>query len=227
MKNLEGADAQELIAAWRRAEKSRAVARRSVTLVVLGVIAVYGCLIWTVIQDFRTRRLPEFTAALSMEAGNLAPGLVADSRAIVNRVYPVYVQAFQNMFERDMDKMKDLVSSEMSTLNAYAQSKWPDIERETMNVVIASEEVVLEELGRFMTPAEAKRTTEAYSAALGTKYEALLSTTLKEHANIASEIGENLDRIAATEPDIQKPVSMNCAVGMLLERAGTGLQTSL
>lgn len=215
---------QELMETYHQTEKNHARARRCITLLILGVIAVHICLLWTAYKDFSHNRVPEFTAALGEEVANLSPQIVSDVRDMVNRLYPHYTSVFQQMFERDWPKMKDTAFEEMEKLDAYAQEKWPEIEKGIVDVVLTSEETLMEELSAFVTPAEAEAIAVDYIVALEDIYKDILSSTLQEHVNVAKEIGRNVEDMMATEPDIEQPVNMQEALGILLELAGSELQ---
>lgn len=220
-------NSQELIAAYRQTGKNRALARRCITLLILGVILVHIGLLWAIIRDFRYNRMPEFVAAMSTEMANISPKFIDDVRDMVNRLYPHYVSVFQKMFERDWPKIKEITLEEMRLLDAHAQKSFPEIEKGIVEVVLTSEETLQEELNKFVSPAEVEETAVAYGKALQKKYDTFLSITFREHVNVSKEIGGNLEKIIAMEPDITQPVDMQEALGILLELVGTELQKGL
>jgi hypothetical protein len=222
--DLDSMSAQELIAAYQLSEKRRAQARRSVTLVILGVIAIYVSLLWGTIRDFKVNHMSEFTAALGVEAVGLAPQVTADMRAMVNRLYPHYVSTFQMMFERDWPKIQAQGLKEMNALDEHARSRWPQIETEINNLVLTSEDVARDELGKFVSEADVQTIAIAYGEAIKGKVDVVLTTTLKDHVNVSKQIGENLEKMCATEPDIVKPIDMKTTLGMMLEVAGIEIQ---
>jgi len=213
-----------LVTRCRQSEHDRALARRCITLLILGVIAVGICLAWTAITDFRDRRLPEFTAAMGVELASISPDFISDVRDMVDRLYPYYSLAFQRMFERDWDKMRDAALGEMKQLDAHAQKRWPEMENGILDFILTTEEVLREELGKFVTPADLEKITAAYGAALQAEYSEIFSSTLQSHVKVTEHIGSNLQEMIHTEPDITKPIETQEVLGILLELAGTELQ---
>ncbi|MBN1675858.1 MAG: hypothetical protein JXR37_32745 [Kiritimatiellae bacterium] len=220
-------DPEELKALWYKTQRKRHFARRCITLLLLGVVAVHVGLLWATVKDFRHNRIPDFAAAMSAEAANISPRFVADLQSMLNRLNPHYMRTFENMFVRDWPKMKETALREMRQLDVYARQRWPQIEAGINDLVVTSEEVAREELAKFATPEDVKTISVAYGKALHEKYEVILTSTLKDHAAVAEDIGENLEKMIETEPDIQPPVEMQEAVGILLELAGLELQQGL
>jgi hypothetical protein len=221
------AEITALIEAHRSAERSRATARRSISLLIVGVIVIHLGLLWSALTDFRSRDFPEFLGAVGGELANISPRLVSDVQDMVNRLYPHYVHVFSQMFERDYPRMADTAHAELSKLDAYAQEKWPLIEGGIVDLTLTSEDVVREEMSNILSDDEVQRISAAYGAAIHNRFNEVLTTTLKEHVDLSREIGLNLDRMVATEPDLAQPVSMQEALGILLELAGSELQQGL
>ena len=216
-----------LVATCRESEKARAFARRCVTLIILGVIIVHAGILFATVKDFQSNRVPEFWGAVSVEAANMSPQLVLDVRDMANRLYPHYVLVFQKMFERDLPTIQAKAEEEFGLLDAYGKERWPDIEQGIVDLMLTSEEVVRKELEKYVTPEEARDIAAQYAAAAGTKFEDILSNALSGHSEVAREIGENLEKMIETEPDIEQPVDMAEALGILLELAGTEMQKGL
>lgn len=220
-------EAKKLIATLRRLEKNRALARRCVSLLLLGVIAVNICLLWSAIMDFKNNRLPEFVSAMGTEMTYISPKFADDLTHMFNRLYPRYIAAFQKTFERDGPVIKEKADEEMRKLQDYAFKRLPNLEAGILDVRSASEHMVREEMSKFVTPEEAEQISEAYGKALQDKYNEILSTTLNEHVKVAEQIGDNLQEMIATEPDIKQPIEMQEALGILLELSGVELQKGL
>ncbi len=72
---------QEWVALLQAAERKRSAAVRTMTLVIVGIVAVSMCLMWSAIIGFRNR-LPEFSVALSREAALLAPGVACSTQRL-------------------------------------------------------------------------------------------------------------------------------------------------
>lgn len=219
---------QELIAAYHAAEKGRGRARRVVSLLVLGVILAYVAVIIATINDFRTRRMPEFAAALGNEAASLMPGLTRDLQGMMNRLYPHYVNTFQQMFERDWPEIEKAGRAELATLDQYAQSKWPKLEQGVNDLLTTTEEVTREELNQFLTPEETEQILNAYGEALDKQVKHLMERRMKDHASAAESIGKTLADMACTEPDLaNRQIPLHEASGMLMELAGIEMQKGL
>jgi len=217
----------EIIATYRAAERAQARARRSVTLIVIGVIAIHAGILVSTAVEFSNHRLPEFAAALSTEAANLTPRLVGDMRGLVNRLYPHYQEVFQQMFERDWATIEAKAQEEMRQLDQYAQQEWPKIEAGIVDVALTSEEVLQEELSRYISQEDARRIGVAYGVALEGKYNELLTSTFRDHVNVSREIGENLQRLMEAEPTLDESVSIHEATGLMLELMGVEMQKGL
>lgn len=222
-----GSAPQELMAAWRDSDRSRAFAHRCVTLIIIGVVAVHIGFMWVAVHDFYRLKTPEFAAEVSVQMAEISPMFVDELRGMVNRLYPRYVSVFEQMFERDYVVLRDTAKAEMRLLDEYAQKRWPDIENGIHDIVITAEEVALEEMGRFVTAPEAEEISAAYGAALQKKYDDVLTVRLRQHVALCEEIGANLEKLSATEPDIQPPIKLRSALGMMLELMGIELQLGL
>lgn len=215
---------EELIKRFHESEHKKAVARRAVTLLILGVIVLYVGVIWSVVMNFRYNRLPEFTTALSAEASSMAPGLVQDVRDMANRLYPHYLSVFQQIFERDWDKIQQEITKQLGLLDTYAQSKWPEVEKGILELVDSTEEVAKEEMAKFVSPGEAEEIALSYDRQIKAKCNDLLGARLKEHVKAAESIGVSLDKMMAAEPDVAPPVDLAKTLGMMLELSGIELQ---
>jgi len=218
---------KQLIAAFERSEKRNAQARHCITLMILGVILIHALLIWAVIKDFRHQKLPEFTAAMGVELGRMTPQLRADLTKIAERTYPLYIDACEKMFERDLPEMEKALNDELTALDEHAKERWPDIEAGVADILITAEEVIMDELSDILTPSDVDAIKAGYGAALLAKYDSLLRTHLANHAEIASEIGFNLNAIAESEPGIIPPVDLRATLGIMLELVGSELQQGL
>lgn len=217
-------DAQVLIDAYQQSVRKRGAARRMITLLILSVVAVFGILLGSAFAHFRNSQMGAFRSALGAEVGQLAPRVGVELGGMAQRLYPVYVSSFEQMFAKQGPVMQQRGMEEMKTLDAYAQARWPRIEAGLTAVITNSEGAVQQELGRFLAPSQAQDISLAYGQALQGQLDTVLATELKEHVAIASMIGTNLTQILATEPDIKPPVDMQATLGILLELTGHDLQ---
>lgn len=218
-----GGQVGSLIERLRRAEGKRAEARRSTTLLIIGIVAVFVSLLYTTIIAF-PNRLPEFTAALNREFGEIAPEAGEQVRNMMNRLYPHYVDTFQRVFERDMDKLQAEAMDHMDQLDSHAQQRWPLIEQGIAELATSTETCLRDELAAFLPQEEAHRLCMAYSEALMVESDTFFKRRFEKHAIIAEDIGVTLAEIAQTEPDIQGPQDMRETLGTMLELAGIELQ---
>lgn len=218
---------ETLVTAYEQSKRARSQARRSITLLILGVVIVYISLMWRAIVNFEAHRMPEFGAALSVEAGQLAPRVTRDLKVMAERLYPLYVDAFQKMFERDWPRMKEQGLKEMGLLQSHAYSRWPKIQSALMDVVTTAEVSTRKELAAIVDERDLEKISVAYGEALNSQLESLLKTTLKEHVEVAEKIGDNLIKITATEPDIKPPIDLRYNLGMMLELIGTEMQSAV
>lgn len=219
-----GTNERALIDACQKSERSRNRARRSITVLILAVVAVFGVVLGALIARFRNQHAAEFRTALGTEVGQLAPRLGSDLAAMADRLYPVYVASFERMLAKEGPEIQRLGMEEMKKLDAQAQASWPKIEAGLADVVSNAESTAQVEMSRFVAPKEAEAMSVAYGEALQKSLDSLLATTLKEHVAVAEEIGTNLTKLAATEPDIRQPVNMQATAGILLELTGIELQ---
>ena len=154
----------------------------------------------------------------------MAPKVADEMQAMMNRLYPRYVEAFQTMFERDMDKMQAECIAQMELIEAHARERWPDVEKGLGSFVFSVEETCKAELGQYVTAGDVETVRVSCGKALHERYEQLLAQRLRDHVAVAREIGENLDRMLAAEPDISRPIAITDALGVTLELAGLELQ---
>jgi hypothetical protein len=221
------ADVQKLIEDFQRSEGHYRFARWTVTFLVIATVVAHIYGLWGVIRDFRDNRTGEFAEALCAEAVIMAPAITEDASVMAERLYPHYAEAFQTTFERDWPKIQAQAHQEMELLDAHAQSQWPAITNGLMQIFLSSEDILAEELGTIMPPDDANRILDAYGEALLAEYETLIEEDLREHSELADEIGVLLEQLVATEPDIQHPVDMQSTIGMMLELVGTELQKDI
>jgi len=220
-------EARELIDRFREAQRARAAARRATSLLILGAVAVYGTLIWATFLDFRNNRLPQLSQALAREAAARAPGLAGEARGMLNRLHPHYVDSLREVMERDWGKLRYEALAQADELDAYAQDRWPRMQEGIARLAATAENVSREELSRVLPMEQARQLGLAYGEALHRHYDRLLSDVSFDHTVLALEIGENLESLIATEPDIEPRADCREAVGILLELAGVELQESL
>lgn len=217
-------DHSELIHAYHLSLKSRAVARRCTSLLVLGVVFVFIGLLWAEFNDFRYRQMPAFCTALSNEAANMTPGLSKDLMQVVNRVYPYYQNVFEQMFQRDLPTFESELHEQLDQLDAFAQGEWPQIEAGVNDLIITTEEVSTEALTKILSPEDARAVSDSYAEAIGAKLTDYFDTRLQKHVAVARNIGSQLDQISTMEPDMKRPIELNEALGLLLELSGIELQ---
>jgi len=218
---------EELIDAWRKAERGRVVARRSVVLLIIVVIAVHVWLLCGVFTDFRDNKIPEFTEEITSEGARICSQLAPDLTDMANRLYPYCVSAFQKRMEKDWPVVRSLALSEMDKLSDHADKRWPDIEDGIVDVLSVSESAIEEELAAILGPEEAGKVASAYDEALKEEYPVVFSGALKEHIALAEGIGTKLERMLDAEPDIQPEIDMQEALGVMLELIGTELQKGI
>jgi hypothetical protein len=224
MSNDVQTDHSELINAYHLSVKNRAVARRCTTLLTLGVVFVFVGLLWAEFNDFRYRKMPDFCTALSNEAADMTQGLSKDLMAVVNRVYPYYLTVFDQMFQRDLPTFDTELKNQLSQLDTFAQGEWPLIEKEITELILTTEEVSTEALAKFLSPDDARALSDKYAAVVGEQLTTYFDTRLHQHVAVAKNIGAQLDQISTMEPDMQRPVELTEALGLLLELSGIELQ---
>lgn len=214
----------ELIRAYRESVRSRAVSRRASTLLVMGVIFVFLGLLWAEFNDFRYRKMPEFMSALTTQASEMAPILSKDLMDLANRVYPYYTDVFYQMFQRDMPAFQKELDEQYKQLETFAQGEWPAIEQGIADLIITTEETSLAELNRIISPDDAVAVSHAYAGVIGEKLTDYFNTRLHKHVEVAKNIGSQLDQITHLEPDMNRPIELTEALGILLELSGIELQ---
>ncbi|NQT94721.1 MAG: hypothetical protein HQ559_18335 [Lentisphaerae bacterium] len=146
---------------------------------------------------------------------------------MLNRLYPVYVESFQDVMERDWDKIRDEALRQTEQLDAYAKERWPLIQDEIAALAISAESSCREEFSPYLSDAEARNVCMAYGEALENKSEEILLERFSDHFEVAGNIGMNLELLLKTEPDIQTAPDMTEILGVMLELAGIELQKGL
>lgn len=221
-----GGGYEEWISRLRAAQSRRNTAKRSITLLVIGVFVLFAALLWGAVNDFQARQ-PEFAAAIAEEAAMLSPRFAQDTQDMLNRLYPVYVESFQDVMERDWDKIQAEAVRQTGLLDAYAKEKWPLIQDEIAALAISAESSCREEFSSYLSDEEARAVCMSYGAALEKKSEEILQERFSEHFEVAASIGGNLELLLKTEPDIQEAPETPVLLGIMLELAGIELQKGL
>ncbi len=217
----------ELMAAYKRSEKQRAVTRRIVTLLLLAVIGTFIWQMWRTIRDFTDNRLPDFAAALGQEAVFLAPGATDKLRETANRIYPVYVAAFQRMIERDTPKLRAQATVEMGKLDAYAQQRWPALQENILDTLSSTTNIIADKLNTMIPAQDVDRVILAYGEAIHGQYGKTIVDPFQEHVELVEDIGRLLHELPSKEPDIAPPVKLQPALGMMLNLIGSELQKNI
>lgn len=221
------AETAALIAAYRNTARRLARVKRLTSLAIVLLVLAFAVLLYRKITHFRDHEVTRFSAALAQNISGMAPQVSEDLSAMVNRVSPHCITAVQNTIARRGPAVRRRLETEMQLLDAYAQERWPAIEKALLDLALAQERVIQEEFAAVIGATEAESIGHAYAYVLMDKYEDLLAGAFKEHAEAASSVGDSLSRMMELEHDIGKPIDMNYALGVLLELAGLELQKGM
>lgn len=189
-----------LIAAYRQAVHNRTNARRTVGVLILLIVVVYLSLIWNTISVFRERGLPEFSATLGAEVSAYLPEASDQVRAMLDRVVPIYMQAFNNTFERDKEKYSEVLLTEFEKLKEYAIARTPAMEEALAQLVLDQEQAGHEALTEIMSEDQFEEVALAYQTAFRRQMHEMLNKHLEEHVMTAGNIIDKLQTLAKIEP---------------------------
>ncbi len=217
--------AAETIQRYRGAQRRLRHARRSVTVLVFAIVAAYAWLLWTTYKDFRDNQIPILTAELSAEATAYLPEVSAQMSAMLNRVFPIYVETLVNRYHQDQEKYLIVLTDEFTELERYAKKSWPRMQDALYQMAMDQERAMSKALQDIVPPGQLQAVTEAYRDALQKRLEELFTSHFEEQIQWGDKIIRNLEKMAQSEPHIPKE-NTRYILGLFLELLGLQIQVA-
>lgn len=177
--------------------------------------------------DFLTNESQDFAVQLGHELANVDPALSGQAAGMFSRLVPVYGDALVAAYDRHRPAVIANTHTELARLDQYAQQRWPLIEQQLAEMLVAQEAVIHTRLKDVVTEEEAETISQLYGKAIMDRVTALMDQELKPHRESAENIGANLALLLESEPAPDHPVESREIVGLTLELAGIGMQQPL
>ena len=213
-----------LIKQCRKLEKQRDSSRVLFTLLMVAVVAVFALLAWHATMVFGASRLPDLSTAMNREIHTLSPKAVDRMTGKFAKVYPAYVTAFQDNFNKNQQTYYNTVLGELSKLENHAKQTWPKIEM-AMAQLDDNQEIVIRKALE-----EQKIGTDEARLKAGRLYHDRLTDYITGEISMrgaaidkSEDLIKKLERLAATEPDMP-PSNFEYLSGMTLELFGIQIQ---
>ncbi len=213
---------ESLISRYRTAQGKRRTVRRTISLSILLIVALYIVLIYRSFSDFRNH-LPEFGSELSAEAALLMPQLIDDVQRMIDRLVPFYMDTFARTLSANEEQFRESLTLEFEALDRSAQRSWIKIEEAIAQLVIDQEYAARHALTGLMTEEDISRISNAYRMALERRLERFFAEHLGDHIAVGEGILANLEEISRTETDLPED-DTQFILGMMLELLGLQMQ---
>ena len=217
---------EALIEKFKKAEKGRTVARRTITLTLILIVLSFVYMIWTAVGDFRDEGIPKFGAALSAEATDYMPEVSKRVQQMTDHLIPIYLDEFAKVYSRDEEKFAEIVADEFGKLEQSANANWPKMESAIAELVVAQEETARKSLEEIISEEEMIEVSMAYQKALVNYLQDFFETHFTEHIATGDEILVKLEQVAQTEPNMP-PDNSQYILGMFLELLGMEMQSDV
>lgn len=219
---------ETLISDYRAGVRKKVTARRSIFFALLAVILLNMYFFWNSANSFASNEMDNVAAELHKKLQPIAGETAEKLPKILKRLYPVYGQAFEEVFNERANDISDSLVKEYEALEEYSHNKWPKIEKAILNAIETQEEVVYAELGKILGPnaypQAIVRISENYRLAMEAKLGDLIDKTLKNHINVAEQIKKNADKLVNNPKANFEKLEMQEGVGIILELIGSEMQ---
>jgi len=213
-----------LIEAYQAAAKRQRLASRSITIAIILTVLVFVFLIWSEFTDFRDNRVEEFGAHLGAEASEFLPSALDSMNGMVNRLVPIYIDSFSNVFIRDEAAYHEIVHTEFSKLDDYAQKEaWPKLENALAQLVIDQEMAMRDTLEEFIEREQVIELSQAYRVALDNYLVNFFEKEFSEQTITGETIIQKLQQLA-NDHAADAPTDSDYILGMLMELLGLQMQ---
>lgn len=213
----------ELIADYERARDSRNRARYVITAIILIIVLAYVLLAYLEVKHFKEYQTPEFGSALASEASDMAPMVLDELNASVNRLIPLYETTFYDTIDKNQEKLIGVLLDEYQLLQTHAQSQWPEIEKALAQLVLEQEENARTSLGEYVPEDKLVDLSETYQAALTAYLNQFFEKEFGDDMQIAEDIVTKLQVLSDTQTDVT-PADTQFILGMIIELLGMQMQ---
>ncbi|MCC5788900.1 MAG: hypothetical protein JJT75_04650 [Opitutales bacterium] len=214
------------IVAFQQAQKSNRKARRIVLLLVLLPVVLFVLLGYQRIVNFIERDSPKLVAQVSAELaeGPYLANLQNALRDAFEELLPAYQTAFAEMIERDTELWEQTAREEYLKTEAYAQEVFPHIEDALREMLENQEELLRNELSKYIDSAQLDNFSESLLDALEAEMVRYYTErVLLRWENLTENIVDQLFALSEQEKTLDTE-NMPVLLGMILELIGLELQ---
>lgn len=221
----------ELIKSFEEAAQKRAVARRTISVLLLGAIFTFLLSLWNSGTTFVYEGIPQLSRHMEKQAAPIAEKYATKAGKMLNDLAPLYVTEIGGMLERELPYFERELRAQFAHLDSYAEKRWPDFEKALDQLVSEQQQVMFEVLsksvGDRVQVTDLEEVADLYAVALENRLTNLVNTSMKEHIAVANEIGQNVYDIVDADYEVQTHIDPQEAVGLLFEMIGLQMQESL
>jgi hypothetical protein len=220
-------EAHELITKFREVVRAGKTARWTVTGLLLAVIFLNFLFVKGGFDDFRDNGWPEFATQLGQEFTYVQPEFSDQAAGMFRRVVETYGTELDKSVQNHKPALLAATQTEIDRLEAYANARWPDIQKGLAELIVREEQILYKTLNHILPEDEAQALGERYGEAMLSSLESLVETKLIKHADLAENIGRNLASMCVAPEQYEEDVDSRQIVAVALELAGINLQQSL
>lgn len=222
---------QDLIERLNNSRKRLGRARATVSFAIVVAATVNVLMIVFATRSFVLEQTPEVAAEVAKRIMPVAAKHTPTIRAMIDRLTPVYAKAFNEAMQSERPRMEAEFRKTYLAIEAHAGRRQPEVQKHIDALVLARQQDLIggleKVLGRKVSKEELDRVANMYIKAFEKKTDELWLASFIEHRNIIEELESNLARLARTEPDLNRQVDIQEAVGIMLEMTGIEMQQEM
>lgn len=223
-------EVQELISAYEQSKKKAAVASRSVGALVLTVLTANAIFAIFATIGFFNYRIPEFTMAFAGGMTPVAHKYWPEIKDAFDRLVPVYITAFEKSAQRRLPDLKKRMQAELDGLEAYGAQQRPEIKNRFDSMTSARQQDFVDgfqqAVGHPVSLEDLQSLTDMYRQALSSKADQIWLRNYLDYKDAAKHFETSLTELSQAEPDLNREVSAQEAIGILVQFLGIELQTA-
>lgn len=222
---------EDLIAGYENAKAELKKAKRIIGSIIFVIVITNVLVMVTSTRNFAKNRTGEFALALTQNMKPVATNHLPQVQGIAKNLAPIYYKELNKMLRKEIPAIETRVRADLDELESFAISSWPSFQDEITMMFVHQENNILGRLekllGKRIEEGEAQRISNAYKVALTQRIEKSWQNLLTEHQKLVGDIGSNLEALTSTEPDLNRNVEIEEALGIMLELAGIELQSGI
>jgi hypothetical protein len=219
---------EKLISEYEAAQRSGKRARRILSTLLILIATVNVLYIVFEGKYFLEERSPEIVTELAQFVQPIATRHAPQFQNALDSILPAYVKVFERMAAKEGPVIERRLHTVLTEVENKARAEWPALQQQVVQLVDRREndfKIQLEKaLGYPLPQSEFDGLMDRFKLALVAHTEQIWHETFQDHQQIIAKIEASIKQMHMKEPDLNRPVNLFEASGILLEFAGVEMQ---